>query len=89
MDVKTAIEKAGGMASVARACTDRGMAVSRQAVAKWSAGQRLPSSEWTGETSYARVICDLIKAMGHEDIDPIELCPGSGQYMNQPDSEAA
>ena len=89
MDIKTAIEKAGGNASIARACRARGMALSVQRIGNWKVRGKLPASEWTGDTSVAPVICDLIKVFSGEDIHPRDLCPGAGQYMQHPDTEAA
>jgi len=54
----------------------------------WRKRGRLPRTEWTGETQYARVICDLARAFGHE-IEPLDLCPGAGQYMVPPERNAA
>jgi len=81
MDVKQAIEKADGQSTVARACVARGFEnVNRFVVHQWSKANKLPTSEWTGETQYAEVICDLLAVFGHN-VKPIDLCPGAGQYM--------
>ncbi|MCK2124811.1 hypothetical protein [Pseudomonas sp. PNPG3] len=49
--VHTAIESAGGPIAAAAACS-----VSRQSVDKWIAKARLPRTEYTGETSYAKAL---------------------------------
>ncbi|HKI61822.1 MAG TPA: hypothetical protein VKA31_05965, partial [Mariprofundaceae bacterium] len=47
MDIKEAIEKAGGKGQVARICN-----VTWQSVFRWEKAGKLPASEWTGETEY-------------------------------------
>ena len=89
MDIRKAIDLAGGPKAVATACTNRGLDVERTSVSMWKQRNALPVSEWKGTTIYAHVICDLIKAMGHDGVHPLDLCPGAGQYMQQPESEAA
>jgi len=89
MDAIEAIEKAGGPTTIVNACLNRGLKVTRDQVAAWKVRNTFPKSEWTGETSVVGVICELIKAMGHDEVHPLDLCPGAGQYMDQPDSEAA
>jgi len=83
MDIKKAIELAGGKGQVARICD-----VTWQSVFRWEKAGKLPFSEWTGETEYARLICAQADLLRHK-IDPLEICPGAGQYMANPDSEAA
>jgi len=93
MDIKTAVDKAGGYSAVATAHNidlqpgDR--ALTKQAVYGWVTKGRLPATEWTGETQYALTICQQIKAMNNEHVHPLDLCPGSGQYMEQPRENAA
>lgn len=82
MDVKTAIDLAGGPTTVSRACTNRGMKVSTQAVFKWTRKNRLPLTEYNGDTHYAAVICGLAVANGH-DITAAVLCPGAAQYLEK------
>jgi len=89
MDIATAITYAGGITAISRACANRGVIVSGQAIVMWRKRGRFPRTEWTGETQYARVICELARAFGHE-IEPIDLCPGAGQYMPPtPEKDAA
>jgi len=89
MDIKTALDLAGGQSRFAYACKSRlGIEITRSAVNAWACKNKLPNSEWTGKTQYSVLICDLANAFGHN-ITPIELCPGAGQYMSQPDEEAA
>lgn len=78
--VAEAIEKAGGIGIVAKACSNRGKPMTNGAVSQWRT-RGMPRTEWTGETRYARIICDLAHAIGHEDVSPIDLCPGAGQYL--------
>jgi len=88
MDTQTAIEKAGGFSTVSVACTNRGLKVSPQGVAKWSKQNRLPWSEYAGTTQYAQIISDLALANGHA-IYPSDICPGAGQYQEQPKEKVA
>lgn len=44
----------GGVAAIANAC-----GVSVRAVYKWMSNDRLPRTEYTGETSYAAAIAEL------------------------------
>jgi len=83
MGIKEAVTKAGGPTEVARACT-----LSHPTVIYWCNQNSLPMSEWRGSTQYALAICKLIKAKAHEVVHPISICPGAGQYMQQPDKEA-
>lgn len=62
--LKKAIDAAGGVAAVAKACEK-----SPRAVYKWLSAGRLPRTDYTGETSYAQRICALAAANG----DPIEM----------------
>jgi len=87
MDIKTIIKQAGGAGVVARACTAQGMKLGRYAPHAWIKQGALPQSEWTGKTSYARVICDLARIFGH-DIDPLDICPGAAQYMEHPEASS-
>ncbi|MCF7821861.1 MAG: helix-turn-helix domain-containing protein [Mariprofundaceae bacterium] len=83
MDIKKAIELAGGRQAVSEKC-----GVTNQAIQLWLSNGRLPLSEITGKSNHARVIAEMAAGNGHN-IDPIDLCPGALQYMQQPDSEAA
>ena len=87
MDIREAIEKAGGVSAVADAISRRIKKISRQAVAAWAEKNRLPNSEYVGDSQYAVVITDLACARGF-DISPDQFCP-AGQYMAQPKAEAA
>jgi len=70
MDIREAIKAADGQATVAKACVAHGYDnVTRFTVQYWFTNNRLPSSEWTGETNYAVVICKLAKVFGH-DVSP-------------------
>lgn len=51
MNLRKAIECAGGPPAAAKAC-----GISLQAVHKWLAAGRLPRTEYTGETQYAEKI---------------------------------
>ena len=53
MDVKQAIENVG-LTRVAKACN-----VSPASAHKWKTKNRLPRTDWTGETRYAEVIAGL------------------------------
>ena len=89
MEISKAIKMAGGNGAVVKAISNRGTPVSKQVVNSWRSRNRLPASEWKGETQYASVICDLIKVMCNEDVHPIDLCPGAGQYMQSNMGEEA
>ncbi len=88
MDTKKAIEYAGGPSAVADAISRRIKTISKQAVMAWSDKNSMPGSEFTGKTTYAQVIADLAVARGY-DITPLMICPGAGQYMQQPEGKAA
>ena len=62
MDVTHAIKQIG-LTKVAQACE-----VTPSAVHKWQTRNRLPRTEWTGETNYAVRIAAL-----HGDIEPNDL----------------
>jgi hypothetical protein len=62
MEVSKAIEHVG-LTKVANACE-----VSPAAVHRWKTRNRLPRTEWTGETDYAVRIAAL-----HGDIEPNDL----------------
>lgn len=79
IEISKAIELAGGPAFVAKACTNRDMPISTQAVRMWAVNERLPSSEYRGTTSYSRVISDLMVAGGHL-YAPGDFCHGALQY---------
>jgi len=89
MDVKTAIDMAGGATNIVTAFGNRGIILTQPQVSTWKLRNTLPKSEWFGSTSYAAVICDLISVMGYPEVSPIDLCPGAGQYMAQPDTGEA
>ena len=91
MDIQTVIKRAGGVGAIAKAIKNRlpNQTITPQAIINWRARGQLPRTEWTGETRYAEVICDLLKAMGYDDVHPIDLCPGAGQYMEKPKEKAA
>jgi len=59
----TSVIESVGLSRVARAC-----AVSPSAVHKWKSLNRLPRTEWTGETQYARKIADLHGTIRPEDL---------------------
>ena len=81
MDIKEAIKQAGGASVVARACSAKlPKPITRFAVYRWVKNNKLPSTEWSGTTQYAFTIAALAKILGHK-IQPIDLCPGAGQYM--------
>jgi len=82
MNIRNYIEKAGGMVPVARAC-----GLTRQAVFQWLEVNRMPLSEITGRTRYAKIIAKMAKENGHN-FTPHDLCPGAGQYMQQYEEEA-
>ncbi|WP_167632483.1 hypothetical protein [Mariprofundus ferrooxydans] len=65
-----------------------GCGVTNQAIQLWLSNGRLPLSEITGKSSHAKIIAEMASANGHE-INPIDLCPGAVQYMQQPTEEAA
>ena len=54
--LSNAINEAGGPRVVGAAC-----GITYQAVLKWIEKGRLPRTEWTGETNYARIIERLTK----------------------------
>ena len=81
MRISEAIEKAGGSGAIIKACASRGIDVSHQRVYNWKVRDQLPNTEWTGDTSIAPIICDLVLAVSNIDITPLDLCPGAGQYM--------
>ena len=83
MGIEEAIKKAGGKGQVARICN-----VTWQSVSRWERAGKLPASEWTGETQYARLICEQARLLRSE-IDPLDLCPGAGQYMQFATGEEA
>lgn len=57
--LKQAIEEAGGVVVVSKACR-----VSPRAVYKWLSAASLPRTEYTGETSHAARISELAQARG-------------------------
>lgn len=57
--LKNAIDDAGGVPVVAKAC-----GVSPRAVYKWLAAGALPRTDFTGETQHAEKIADLSLARG-------------------------
>jgi len=83
MELKDVFLKAGGKAQVARIC-----GVTWQSVLRWERANKMPESEWSGRTDYARRICDQAKLLGHT-IHPIDICPMSGPYMQMPNEKAA
>ncbi len=60
-DLKGYVKAAGGIREVSVACE-----VTYEAVRKWVAAGRLPRTDWTGETNYADLICNLALAR-HQD----------------------
>jgi len=89
MDIRTLIDKAGGNSNVVRACRARGIRITSNQISNWKQRNAFPASEWTGKTCVAGVICELIRAIHNEDIHPLDLCPGAGQYMQRPEDKAA
>ena len=77
MDIQTIIKQAGGQALVGKIC-----GCSAQAVQGWMDKGKLPNSEWLGTTNYALKISQQAALLGHH-IDPLDICPGAGQYMEQ------
>ena len=75
MNIKETIKRAGGQALVGKIC-----GCTPQAVQAWINKNSLPNTEWTGKTNYALKICKQASLLGHK-IDPLDLCPGAGQYM--------
>jgi hypothetical protein len=57
--LKKAIDDAGGVFAVSKACEK-----TPRAVYKWLASGCLPRTEYTGETRYAEKIAELAKANG-------------------------
>jgi predicted lysophospholipase L1 biosynthesis ABC-type transport system permease subunit len=62
MDIATVIKQVG-LTPIARAC-----AVSPSAVHKWQTRNRLPRTEWTGETAYAARIAELHGGVSAEEL---------------------
>jgi len=89
MDIRSALIQAGSPSNISTAFQNRGIEVTPAQVTMWKQRNALPTTEWTGKTTFAPVICELIVAMGYEPVSPADLCPGAGQYMQQPTSEAA
>jgi len=89
MDTREIIEKAGGAKVIEAACHARGVKANADQITTWKARNAFPRTEWTGETSVVGVICELIRTVHRIEIYPIEVCPGAGQYMIQPEQEAA
>lgn len=65
--IAEAVNLAGGAIAVAKACGK-----SRQAVDKWIHSDKLPRTEYTGETRYAELISELALARGKH-LDPAVL----------------
>lgn len=57
--LKKTIDDAGGVPKVAQACGK-----TPRAIYKWLAADALPRTEYTGETKYAKKICELATARG-------------------------
>lgn len=89
VDVRCAIKKAGGAKIAADACNARGVTVTAVQLRSWAFRNSFPKTEWTGETSVAGVICELIFVLRREVVSPLSLCLGAGQYMTRPEEEAA
>jgi len=85
MDIKTAIETAGGINAVAGRCS-----VSRTAVHKWLNQHRMPLGDLTGRSTHAATIAAMINEKGIPGamVSPEDICPGFGQYA-QPKEKAA
>lgn len=86
MELKSAIEIAGGVPVVATACE-----VSRSAVHKWMTQGRMPLSDIGGRTAHAETIVRLIneKNIPGAHVIPEDICPGFNLYREQPEAEAA
>ena len=67
MNVTSVIESVG-LTEVAKAC-----GVTPSAVHKWKSRNRLPRTEWTGETHYASVIAGLHGGCNAGDLLKIEV----------------
>ena len=57
--LKKTIDDAGGVPTVAQACGK-----TPRAIYKWLSADALPRTEYTGETKYAKKICELATARG-------------------------
>ncbi|PIB60717.1 hypothetical protein WLF14_18845 [Pseudomonas fluorescens] len=57
--LKKTIDDAGGVPAVAQACGK-----TPRAIYKWLAADAMPRTEYTGETKYAKKICELATARG-------------------------
>lgn len=56
----------------------RGLGVTYQAIRKWEAAGRLPRTEWTGETDYARRIVQMSGyAVSREDLLRLPAAPAT------------
>ena len=60
--LKQAVKEAGGLRKVSEAC-----GVSYEAARKWLKNG-LPRTEWTGETSYSEIICEMQQEYSVDDL---------------------
>jgi len=81
--LKELLVMCGGSTKIGAAC-----GVTKQAVMKWMKANKLPRTEYTGETKYAVVLSKLAADVGKE-YSPIDFAPGAGPYMQQHEKEAA
>lgn len=78
IEVSSVID-AVGLSRIARAC-----GVVPSAVHRWKSRNRLPRTEWTGETNYAQTIAEL-----HGSISPDELLRRPGRAAEELESLSA